>query len=81
MTSDEPNPPQLPPPERRSGCATAFMVLFGLALLVPGLCTTFIGAGALTHDTDRSLFLLVVLGLALAFVGVMLIRAAMRGPR
>jgi hypothetical protein len=81
VTSDEPNPPQLPPPERRSGCATAFMVLFGLALLFPGLCTALIGAGALTHDTDPGLFLLVVLGLALAFGGVMLIRAAIRGPR
>jgi hypothetical protein len=73
--------PSQRPPERRSGCATAFMVLFGLVLLFPGLCTALIGIGALTHERDPGLYLLVVLGLALAFGGGLLIQAAIRGPR
>ncbi|NEV03166.1 hypothetical protein FNJ47_48125, partial [Bradyrhizobium sp. UFLA 03-164] len=36
-------PPALPPP--RSGCATAFMVVFGLVLLLPGLCALLFGIG------------------------------------
>jgi hypothetical protein len=54
------------------------MVLFGLVLLLPGLCTALLGAGGLTHDTDPGLYLLIVFGLAAAFGGVMLIRAAIR---
>ena len=31
-------PPRAPPPARRDGCLTAFMVISGLVLLFPGLC-------------------------------------------
>jgi hypothetical protein len=77
-----PIPPGLPPPEQRHGCATAFMVIFGLILLLPGLCAILFGVGALAdHSTDPSLVVLVIIGVAGGFAGVMLIRNAIRGRR
>ncbi|WP_426438450.1 hypothetical protein [Bradyrhizobium genosp. P] len=72
-------PPQLPPP--RSGCATAFMVVFGLILLLPGLCALMFGGGLFSSHPDPTLLSLVLLGLLLGFAGVMLIYFAARGPR
>ncbi|GKQ53918.1 hypothetical protein [Bradyrhizobium sp. Ce-3] len=73
-------PPPLPPP--RSGCATAFMVLFGLILLLPGLCALLFGFGVLSESkNDPSILFLILLGLAVCFAGVMLIRAAITGQR
>jgi hypothetical protein len=77
-------PPSLPPmlPPQRGGCATAFMVLFGLILLLPGLCAILFGVGSLTDSSmDPTLLFLVLLGLLVGFAGVMLIRAAIKGPR
>ena len=72
-------PPQLPPP--RSGCATAFMVLIGVILLLPGLCAILFGVGTLSgSNPDPTVLFLVLLGLLVAFAGVMLIRAAIKGP-
>ncbi|MGX1102808.1 MULTISPECIES: hypothetical protein [Bradyrhizobium] len=69
-----------PPPLPRSGCATAFMVLFGLVLLLPGLCALLFGFGVLSESkTDPSILFLILLGLAVCFAGVMLIRAAIKG--
>ncbi|MGY4401185.1 hypothetical protein [Bradyrhizobium sp. USDA 3315] len=71
-----------PPPSPRSGCATAFMVLFGLVLLLPGLCALLFGFGVLSESkTDPSILFLILLGLAVCFAGVMLIRAAITGRR
>jgi hypothetical protein len=75
-------PPSLPPPlpPQRGGCATAFMVLFGLILLLPGLCAILFGVGGLTESRpDPSVVFLILLGLAVCFAGVMLIRAAIKG--
>ena len=50
--------------------------------LLPGLCTILCGVGALAdHSTDPTLVGLVVIGLAVGFAGIMLIRQAIRGPR
>ncbi|WP_245321684.1 hypothetical protein [Bradyrhizobium sp. LTSPM299] len=69
-------------PPQRGGCATAFMVLFGLILLLPGLCAILFGVGSLTDSSmDPTLLFLVLLGLLVGFAGVMLIRAAIKGPR
>ncbi|WP_375786003.1 hypothetical protein ACE10Z_42530 [Bradyrhizobium sp. Pha-3] len=76
------SPPSLPPPlpPRRGGCATAFMVLFGVILLLPGLCALLFGFGVLSESrTDPSILFLILLGLAVCFAGVMLIRAAIKG--
>ncbi|MDH2382815.1 hypothetical protein [Bradyrhizobium sp. CER78] len=76
------SPPSLPPPlpPQRGGCATAFMALFGLFLLLPGLCALLIG-GSTFFDSrpDPSLLFLALLGLAVGFAGVMLVRAAIKG--
>ena len=58
------------------------MVLFGLILLLPGLCAILFGVGSLTDSSmDPTLLFLVLLGLLVGFAGVMLIRAAIKGPR
>ena len=76
---DRPPPPS---PQQRSGCATAFMVIIGIILLLPGLCALFFSAIALS---DRSLpsdiVSFIVVGLLSGFAGVILIRVAIRGPR
>ena len=78
----EPPPPVPPPPPKRDGCATAFMVLFGIILLLPGLCAIVFGVGNLTSSSpDSVVTLLVLLGLLVGAGGVLLIRAAIRGPR
>ncbi|MBR0796614.1 hypothetical protein JQ615_14555 [Bradyrhizobium jicamae] len=72
-------PPRLPPP--RSGCATAFMVLIGLILLLPGLCAIVFGVGSLSSSLrmEPVLVFLILLGLMVGFAGIMLIRAAIKG--
>jgi hypothetical protein len=83
--SDTENPPTaspptgMPPPEARHGCLTAFMVIFGIILLLPGLCAVIFGVGSLTSSRyDAGLTPFIVFGLLVGFVGVMLIRAAIR---
>jgi hypothetical protein len=74
-------PPQLPPPQR-SGCLTAIMILIGIVLLLPGLCALVFGALSLSEPGSASgMVPFVVLGLFVGFFGVMLIWAAIRGPR
>ncbi|MCC8982259.1 hypothetical protein [Bradyrhizobium acaciae] len=84
----ETNPPPVPPapaqppalPAPRSGCATAFMVVFGLVLLLPGLCALLFGIGSLTNSSlEPGLLFLTLLGLLVGFAGIMLIRAAIKG--
>jgi len=58
------------------------MVLFGIALLLPGLCALLFGVGIMADQhPDPSTISLVVLGLLVGFAGIMLIREAIRGPR
>jgi hypothetical protein len=77
-------PPRIPPRplQQRSGCATALMVIFGVILLLPGLCALIFSAVAFTGGSFPSDFVsLIVMGLLVGFAGVMLIRAAIRGPQ
>jgi hypothetical protein len=77
-----PIPPREPPPAQRDGCLTAIMVLVGVVLLLPGLCAIIFGVGNLTSSSpDSVVTMLVLLGLAIGAGGVLLIRAAIRGPR
>lgn len=72
-----PRQPLTPP---RGGFATALMVLFGLILLLPGLCAILFGA--LSWPTfEPAILSLILLGLLVGFAGVMLIRAAIKGRR
>jgi hypothetical protein len=75
-----PIPPRAPPP--RGGCLTAFMVVAGVILLLPGVCALIFGFGTLSSSRSDPLVTgLVTLGLMVAVGGVFLIRAAIRGPR
>jgi hypothetical protein len=66
----------------RNGCLTAFMVIMGIILLLPGLCALVFAFGSLTAPSYDSVFTpLVVVGLAVGFGGIMLIRWGIRGPR
>jgi drug/metabolite transporter (DMT)-like permease len=78
----EMSPPSLPPPQQRSGCLTAFMIIAGLILLLPGLCALLFGFGEMTSSsTDPVVTLLVLVGLVLGGVGVGMIWTAIRGRR
>jgi uncharacterized membrane protein HdeD (DUF308 family) len=57
------------------------MVVFGVILLLPGLCALIITAGSIqSSNFDTSFLPFLLLGLLVAFAGVMLIRAATKGP-
>jgi len=76
-----PTPPP-PPPQPRNGCLTAFMVLAGIVLLLPGLCAVVFGVASIYDPRNGAGFMpFVLIGLLVGFGGVMLIRAAIRGPR
>jgi H+/Cl- antiporter ClcA len=58
------------------------MVIVGVIMLLPGLCALIFASAALTERSFPSDFVpFIVVGLLVGFVGVMLIRAAFRGPR
>jgi hypothetical protein len=77
----EPNGvPPLPP---RNGCLTAFMVIIGIILLLPGLCALVFGVGSLTSPGgfDSGFVPFILVGLIVGAVGVLMIRWAIRDPR
>jgi hypothetical protein len=45
-----PLPPRLPPPQ--SGCVTALMVVIGIILLLPGVCSLFLIFGGLVKTAS-----------------------------
>jgi hypothetical protein len=58
------------------------MVIVGVILLLPGLCAIIFGVGNLTSSSpDSVITLLVLLGLLVGVGGVLVIRAAIRGPQ
>jgi hypothetical protein len=74
-------PPRLPPPAQRGGCLTAIMVVAGLIMLLPGLCAIIFGVGSLTNSSIEPIVMVLVLsGLFVSFLGILLIRAAVKGP-
>ncbi len=83
--SDAHTPPAMPPaspPPPRGGCLTAFMVIVGIILLLPGLCAIIFGVGNLTSShPDPVVTSLVGLGLLIGAGGVALIWAATRSLR
>jgi hypothetical protein len=78
-----PGPPSIPPPPPRNGCLTGILILVGCILLLPGLCALLFGGIALTepHGFDSSFVSFIVLGLLAGALGIVIIRAATRGPR
>ena len=77
-----PVPPGPTPPAQRSGCLTAFMIIAGIILLLPGLCALLFAGAELTGGSFPSdIMSFIVIGLFVGFLGIMLIRAGVKGPR
>ena len=87
--SDTGQPPDRPherapaPPRPRNGFLTAFMVLAGVIMLMPGLCALGFGASGLfsSEHYESGLTPFILVGLLVGVGGIMLIRAAIRGRR
>jgi hypothetical protein len=63
-------------PPQRNGCLTAFLVLVGAVLLLPGLCTmAFIGG-----HFDPTMSLIALITFLIALGGIALIVFALRRP-
>lgn len=86
-TSDTPPPsPPVPPPaptEKRGGCLTALMAIFGIFMLLPGLCAMLFGGMSVVEDGKIAADIapLVFLGIVVGIGGVALIWAAIKGRR
>ena len=73
--SDPQTPPPGPQPQKLGGCATAFLILVGIVLVLPGLCSLGVLAFSLTTGGVTSdIVSLWVLTFVLAGAGIMLIR-------
>jgi hypothetical protein len=75
--------PTEPPPSGRNGCLTALMVVAGIVMLLPGLCSLLFGGAMLTGGDriDGSILMIFMVTLGIALIGILLIRAALRSPR
>jgi len=75
--------PAPPSPAPRSGCLTAFMVVIGIILLLPGLCAVIFAGFALKapNNLDPGITSFIVMGLLAGGAGVMVIVWAFRRPR
>jgi len=79
VTIPEPSLPPVPPPRPQGigGCLAVFLVLIGVALLLPGICSLlFMGASGLKIGADIAGLML--LTFAIAAGGVALIVFAIR---
>jgi hypothetical protein len=67
----------------RSGCLTALMAIFGIFMLLPGLCAILFGGISISDRgrIDSDIAPLVFLGLVVGIAGVALIWAAIKGRR
>ena len=69
-------PPRPPAPDGRNGCLTAVMVLAGIVLLLPGLCTLLLfGNGG---GSDPSIGAIALITFLVALVGIFVIVMAVR---
>ena len=65
------------PPQRRNGCVTAFLVLVGVLLLLPGLCTmSFLGGH---FDPAMSPIALITFLIALGGIGLIVLALSRPG--
>ncbi|MGY8638916.1 hypothetical protein RAD15_41255 [Bradyrhizobium sp. 14AA] len=84
--SDTPRPNLPPIPtahQARSGCLTALMAIFGIILLLPGLCALLFGGISISESgrIDSDIAPLVFLGVVVGIGGVALIWAAIKGRK
>ncbi|WP_027573067.1 hypothetical protein [Bradyrhizobium sp. WSM1743] len=86
-SSDTPPPAPLSPPpppmQKRSGCLTALMAIFGIFMLLPGLCALLFGGMSVVEDgrIGADMAPLVFLGVVIGIGGVVLIWAAIKGRK
>ena len=66
--SDHPTPPA--PSAQRSGCMTAFLVVAGLVLLLPGLCTLIVSNG---HIGEPNVIAITEVTFGIGFFGLILL--------
>jgi hypothetical protein len=73
-----PMPPPNDLPPQRHGCATALMVVVGIILLLPGVCTLLVSGGHLGDPLMAGIGLITFL---VFMGGIALIGSALRGRR
>jgi hypothetical protein len=83
-TPPPPAAPEPPPitgpiaaPPQRNGCLTAFLVLVGVLLLLPGVCTMAFMSGG---GSDPTMSLIALITFIVAVGGIALIVFALRRP-
>ena len=83
IPSAPPPPPPPVQPHRRSGCLTALMAIFGIFMLLPGLCALLFGGMSVVADgrIAADIAPLVFLGLVIGIGGVALVWAAIKGRK
>ena len=83
IPSAPPPPPPPVQPHRRSGCLTALMAIFGIFMLLPGLCALLFGGMSVVEDgrIAADIAPLVFLGLVIGIGGVALVWAAIKGRK
>jgi hypothetical protein len=80
VSDTRPSPPPPLPPGQRDGCLTAILIVVGIILLLPGLCSLIFVFGGLVKSAEDLQF---VIGLGMVgFLGVAVIWWAVRrrGP-
>ena len=76
-----PPPPIAPrPPEERNGCLTALMVVIGIILLLPGLCSLLFVFGGLVKSAEDLQFVIAIGLVGCAGVALIWWAVRRRGP-
>jgi len=65
----------------RSGCLTAFLILAGCVLLLPGVCAVIMIVGDAKSALSGGNLTVMLIFLAIAVGGIFMIREGIRGPR
>jgi hypothetical protein len=82
MTIAPGDPHWQPPPNQRNGCLTAFLILIGLILLLPGVCgIILVGTDWNELARDQTALLLTMGLIAIGICGVVVIWLAVRPRR
>ena len=78
---DGPASPPTPQAYARSGCLSAFLMLAGCVLLLPGVCAVILIGADWKSALSGSTLTVMVVFLAIAAGGIVMIREGLRGPR
>ena len=82
MSPGDPHWRPPPPSNQRNGCLTAFLILIGVILLVPGVCGIILASQDMPELARDQTALLIAVGLiSLGVLGVVMIWLALRPRR